>query len=1339
VAGVRNTNESGNEDCSGSPGPDGVSATESRMCPQTDLVVAPDGTIYFPETAGNRVRRIGPDGIVTTVAGTGEFCFSFGSVCGDGGPAVAADLSGVNALALGVDGSLYLVSGNSIRRVGVDGIITTVAGKTGQNGFSGDGGPAVDARVNNPRGLVVTRDGTIFFTDSGNERLRMIDQAGIIRTLSGTGETCFSGQDCNSGDGGPALQARLREPSSLELGPDGGLYLITNPVINQERRMRRIGAALPGFSDGDLAIPSTDGGQVYQFDATGRHLRTLHALTRAVLLDFEYDTAGRLVRAVQRTGGTDNVTTVGRDAGGKPTAIVGPFGDETTLDVDADGFLSEITNPAGESRSFTYAAGGLLATYTDARDNVDTYTFGDEDDRLERGADPAGGHQDLARVDTASGFEVTRTTKLGLTTTYGVESPAEGTTERTVTAPDGTASSGVSVADAATATVTHADGTVSRQVSGPDPRFDMQAPIASELRVTLPSAAELLTTATRAVTLADPDDPLSLVSQTDLITVAGATTTVAWSTASRTFTLTSPEGRTRAITLDALGRTTGITGPGIAPSVVTYDARGRVAEVTAGTGPAARTIAFDYDSSGRVASITDPVGRTVGFTYDAAGRRLATTRPDAAEVAFAWDATSNLVGLTPPGRPTHVFGYDARDALVSVTSPAVTGGGPAVYATDDDGRLTTVTRPDGDVVTLTYDGGGRLASRVVSQGAIPVATQTTSYDAAGRVATVTAPNGIAVSYAYDGPLLLSETWAGDVAGTVSRTWDPTARPVSEAVNGDAVALAYDGDGFLTAAGDLTITRDPDTGLPTATAIGVVTDATSYDLFGGSLTHAADAGATPLYAASYVRDALGRQRERHETVGADPERVLAYEYDPLGRLTEVRQGGVVIEEYSYDANGNRTSATVGGVTRAGTYDDQDRLVAYGTASYDFDANGRLAERTTPAGTTTYGYDPLGGLAEVALPGGDTVSYLTDGQGRRVAKLVNGTPVQGFLYAGPLRPVAELDGSGAVVRRFVYAGGAVPVYMVAGGDAFRFVTDEVGSVRLVVNTATGAVAQRLDYDSFGNVTADTSPGFQPFGFAGGLYDRDTDLVRFGARDYDPETGRFTTRDPIGFAGGSTNLYAYAGSDPVNGNDPLGLEGWDWGSFAAGALVGVAEALVGVVDLVTGGAVSATGRNIWGGVDAILDLMGYNYDGALDLAIDALDLEATVNKDGLEFFAGELCGLIGGGAATGGAGVAGAGRGALQGAGAGAERALASAATQAVARGSRAPGLQVVSAREAELAIARQIDDAAAAAERAAGQQAGRAAEEGGLWLVKSEQRGGGVAKPKPQSGLSDANDL
>lgn len=91
---------------------------------------------------------------------------------------------------------------------------------------------------------------------------------------------------------------------------------------------------------------------------------------------------------------------------------------------------------------------------------------------------------------------------------------------------------------------------------------------------------------------------------------------------------------------------------------------------------------------------------------------------------------------------------------------------------------------------------------------------------------------------------------------------------------------------------------------------------------------------------------------------------------------------------------------------------------------------------------------------------------------------------------------------------------------------------------MNAQTGEVAQRIDYDAWGNVTNDTNPGFQPFGYAGGIYDRDTGLTRFGARDYDPEIGRWLSKDPIGFRGG-LNHYAYVNNDPVNLIDPTGLE--------------------------------------------------------------------------------------------------------------------------------------------------------------------------------------------------------
>jgi len=108
------------------------------------------------------------------------------------------------------------------------------------------------------------------------------------------------------------------------------------------------------------------------------------------------------------------------------------------------------------------------------------------------------------------------------------------------------------------------------------------------------------------------------------------------------------------------------------------------------------------------------------------------------------------------------------------------------------------------------------------------------------------------------------------------------------------------------------------------------------------------------------------------------------------------------------------------------------------------------------------------------------------------------------------------------------------MSKSGVTYRIVSDHLGSPRLVIDTSTNAVVQRMDYDEFGNVIQDTNPGFQPFGFAGGFYDQHTKLTRFGVRDYDAETGRWTAKDLILFAGGDTNLYSYALNNPTNLND-------------------------------------------------------------------------------------------------------------------------------------------------------------------------------------------------------------
>ncbi|MFZ2633662.1 MAG: RHS repeat-associated core domain-containing protein [Desulfosalsimonadaceae bacterium] len=125
------------------------------------------------------------------------------------------------------------------------------------------------------------------------------------------------------------------------------------------------------------------------------------------------------------------------------------------------------------------------------------------------------------------------------------------------------------------------------------------------------------------------------------------------------------------------------------------------------------------------------------------------------------------------------------------------------------------------------------------------------------------------------------------------------------------------------------------------------------------------------------------------------------------------------------------------------------------------------------------------------------------------------------------------------RFEYADSRTPYAMTQGGGVYFLAYDQVGSLRVVADMS-GNIVKAIAYDTFGNIIQDTDPAFEvPFGFTGGLHDKDTGLVRFGFRDYDPETGHWTAKDPIGFAGGDTDLYGYCLNDPVNWVDLWGLD--------------------------------------------------------------------------------------------------------------------------------------------------------------------------------------------------------
>jgi RHS repeat-associated protein len=283
----------------------------------------------------------------------------------------------------------------------------------------------------------------------------------------------------------------------------------------------------------------------------------------------------------------------------------------------------------------------------------------------------------------------------------------------------------------------------------------------------------------------------------------------------------------------------------------------------------------------------------------------------------------------------------------------------------------------------------------------------------------------------------------------------------------------------------------------------------------------------------TRDKNGRITTKTDTVeGATSN--YAYTYDSMGRLLTVTKDTTLIEEYQYDSVGRciyEMNVFKGIAGRTFTYSDEDHLLTADDISYQYDADGFLATKTQGADVTIYNYSSRGELKSVNLPDGSLIEYVNDPLGRRIAKKFNGMVVEKYLWQGLTRLLAVYDGSNNLLMRFTYADGRMPAAVTKAGTTYYPTYDQVGSLRIVAD-ASGNVIKRIDYDSFGSIINDTNPLFEiPFGFGGGLHDSDTGLVRFGFRDYDPEVGRWTAKDPIGFLSRNVDLYGYCLNGPIN----------------------------------------------------------------------------------------------------------------------------------------------------------------------------------------------------------------
>ena len=393
---------------------DGGPATNSQLGQPRDVVVAATGEVFFSDFEQHRVRRIAQDGTISTFAGTGEAGFS-----GDGGPAAQAMLNFPLGLALDAQGNLYIadqdnqrvrcvtpdgtistVIGNGTPRlrgdggaaadaevnspgaVAVDdagnlyiadtnnqrirkiagGVVTTIVGSGdtgfGSGGFEGDGGPATQARLNNPRGVAVNTAGDVFVADSDNNRIRRIAADGTISTFAGTG--VFG----SSGNGGPAVQAELINPNGLAIDGDGNLYFAGRST-NVVRRIRAAdgvieavaGGGQPGFGGDNgpatlarLDSPSGVGvapdGSVHIADSSNRRLRRIMSGTITTF-------AGRTPGGGDGGPATEAPLDVplGLFASAAGQVFVADVGDHTVRRVATDGTISTIAGTGSSGRS----------------------------------------------------------------------------------------------------------------------------------------------------------------------------------------------------------------------------------------------------------------------------------------------------------------------------------------------------------------------------------------------------------------------------------------------------------------------------------------------------------------------------------------------------------------------------------------------------------------------------------------------------------------------------------------------------------------------------------------------------------------------------------------------------------------------------------------------------------------------------------------------------------------------------------------------------------------------------------------------------------------------------
>ncbi|WP_206758273.1 putative Ig domain-containing protein [Nostoc sp. FACHB-190] len=546
---------------------------------------------------------------------------------------------------------------------------------------------------------------------------------------------------------------------------------------------------------------------------------------------------------------------------------------------------------------------------------------------------------------------------------------------------------------------------------------------------------------------------------------------------------------------------------------------------------------FEYDELGRLKSATDLGDSKYLYTYGDDGLEL----------------------ITSPTGETLRYGYDALGNLAKVTY----GDGKFEQMTYNavDNRLETVTLPSGETITYDYDDAGRVRSQTSStSGSVSF-----TYTAEGAVKTMTDNTGT-TTYRYDTSNRLEGMDYAN-GSSISYTYDIVGRIKTLTEKGSATTTAYTTEYDYDAFGNLSWVKDPAGGITTMkydvvnrlqerTLPNGVKTTYEYDDLDRikSIAHT-NAQGQVLASVTYEREGIG---EPSKITREDNSYVLL-EYDSALRVEKesyYNAAGQLLNEtsYSYDASGKRQVQSTSTGDRTFNYTagyQLDTVTEAGeTENYDYDTDGRLTLIERDGKTLDLNHDAYDRLTSVENETtGQTTQYVYDGAGNRV-KAIEETQERRFLVAPAMSSGLQstdliTDGSGNLISNYIYGGGSSPFMRLdANGNAVYYLTDAMGSV-IGLADGSGASSGKFLYDAFGNILsqiggADSDAGGD-FRFQGQWLESESGFYHFRARDYDPATGLFLSRDPVDIietAPESFNPYQFVYNNPYVYSDPTGM---------------------------------------------------------------------------------------------------------------------------------------------------------------------------------------------------------